>query len=346
MSGRRWGAFGALLAATGLIAASIHKPAQTQPLPAVAARVGRPGLSVMVYNVEGLPWPIRFGRSAAFEQIEARLRAMRDKGEQPHVVALQEAFAEDARAIGARAGYRYVVDGPAADAPGAPPIGRNDQDFEASRSFWRGETSGKLLGSGLQILSDYPVLAVRRQPFPQAACAGFDCLANKGMVMAMIAVPGQPTPVAVVDLHLNSRKAAHVRSSRSIIAYRAQIDAVAAFLRANVPEGVPVVVAGDFNMGRNPQRVATLAARLAPWMGGIDHNAFGFCIADGNCRRRLSADAFRSIHSARDFQFLRAGASARLVPERISTPFGHEPDGGMLSDHVGYMVSYRVAPRA
>jgi hypothetical protein len=57
-------------------------------------------------------------------------------------------------------------------------------------------------------------------------------------------------------------------------------------------------------------------------------------------------DVFCSVHCARDFQFLRAGASARLVPEQISTPFGHEPGGGMLSDHVGYMVSYRAAPRA
>ena len=56
----------------------------------------------------------------------------------------------------------------------------------AGRSFWRGERSGKVAGSGLQILSDYPIVAIRRQAFPEAACAGYDCLANKGIVMALL----------------------------------------------------------------------------------------------------------------------------------------------------------------
>ena len=42
------------------------------------------------------------------------------------------------------------------------------------------------------------------------ACAGFDCLANKGVLLARIAVPGMAQPLTVANAHLNARKAAGV----------------------------------------------------------------------------------------------------------------------------------------
>jgi len=331
----------AALFAFALLAAvpDTRRPAQGNLLAASLRLPGRSGLSVMTYNIEGLPWPVRQGREDAFHQMVGRLRDLRRRGDQPHVALLQEVFADDARGIGAAAGYRYVVDGPNIDAPGGARVGDN-RLFDAGRSFWKGERSGKLVGSGLQILSDYPVLAVRRAAFPKGACAGYDCLANKGMVMAVIDVPG-PSPVAMVDVHLNSRHASGVSLGRSLYAYREQVDALAAFLRDNAPADIPVIVGGDFNIGHDPSRRAYVRSRLAAWLGSTQHNAFTQCLNDPDCRAAMPDDARRSLDHGRDWEFIRPGDRSNLTPRQITTPFGRDRSGAMLSDHIGYVVAYR-----
>src|SRR5204862_8341823 len=49
-------------------------------------------LSVMTYNVEGLPWPVRRGRGSQLKAIGEQLAALRARGLQPDVVLLQEGF--------------------------------------------------------------------------------------------------------------------------------------------------------------------------------------------------------------------------------------------------------------
>src|SRR3954449_12256131 len=90
-------------AAAALAMTSALPPAQ----PAPAAQ-----LSVMSYNVHGLPWPMTRGRPKALRAIRDRLVGMRAKGDQPHLVLLQEAFSGDAKAIARKTGYNYVVNGP------------------------------------------------------------------------------------------------------------------------------------------------------------------------------------------------------------------------------------------
>ena len=68
------------------------------PLPASTADADDASLSVMTYNVNGLPWPVAFGREAALERIGARLAEMRRGERQPRLVLLQEAFRDDAAA--------------------------------------------------------------------------------------------------------------------------------------------------------------------------------------------------------------------------------------------------------
>src|SRR4051794_12601604 len=79
-----------------------------------------PPLSVLTYNVHGLPWPLASGRNPAFVEIATRLRALRAAGAQPHVVVLQEAFTGAAKSIGAEAGYPFVLIGPSASDRAAP----------------------------------------------------------------------------------------------------------------------------------------------------------------------------------------------------------------------------------
>lgn len=290
----------------------------------------RADLAVLTYNVKGLPWPVATGRDRPLKAIAARLAALRREGRQPQVVVLQEVFTDQAREIAARAGYAWHVHGPyARPAPGVA---------AAAGGQWHlGETAPALLDSGLAILSDHPVTSVVRAPFPEGACAGFDCLAAKGVLLVTLAVPGIGE-VAVATTHLNSRKASGADFERTHQAYARQVAFLETFLARHRRADVPLVLAGDFNRGKRPARMAALGA----------------------AQRRLGlSDAVQTLASpigppdeqefivgrARDMQFTAPGAARVLVPVGGSIPFGREPDGAMLSDHMGFVLAYRVAVR-
>lgn len=336
----------ALLTA-GLVSMPTRSGVPAGPKPSAARMADSGALTVMTYNVEGLPWPIRFGRQAAFRQMGDRLAALRREGRQPHIVLLQEAFTEDAKSIGRQAGYAFTADGPGSDLRSTAAPTPADTAFLRNASFFAGERSGKLLGSGLQILSDYPIRSVRRMAFPDFACAGFDCLANKGALLAMIDVPGSPAPVAVVDAHLNSRRASHVDDDRSLYAYRRQIDALAAFLTANLRPDTPLILAGDFNVGPRPSRLSYFLSHLraiSGHVGGGVHDALRTCEkAPGRCGGSLPADAAYSLKRARDWEIVMPGSRLAMDVAGISVPFGHDAAGEMLSDHVGYVARYRLS---
>lgn len=298
------------------------------------------GLSLMTYNVEGLPWPIVSGRSADLTAIGLRLRDLRTRGQAPHVVVLQEAFTRDAQAIGKAAGYRYIVDGPSADQTTPAPRASDGSGFAKAARWWSGETEGKFLGSGLQLLSDYPILAVRRMAFPTTDCAGYDCLANKGAMLVRVAVPGMATPVDIVTTHLNSRTASGVDKARSDEAYARQVDLLTRFVAGARDIRNPLIVAGDFNVGKTAARRETLLRDIGMrWSGaGEVRDALGQATHSG---LPVPKDAGASLKRGKDWQFYAAGHAARLEVTGIAVPFGKEPDGDMLSDHVGYVAYFR-----
>ena len=222
-------------------------------------RPEQPIISVLTYNVKGLPWPVARGRDAALEAIALRLRLLRAQARQPHIVVLQEAFTEKARSIGQTAGYPYIVDGPTASFPNPATPTVQDRRFMASARWWKGETQGKWVGSGLQVLSDYPVVGVRRIAYPAFACAGYDCLANKGALLVSVKIPGAPTPVDIITTHLYSKRSSGVPDERSLYAYRRQLGVLTAFIRDSRDPRRPLIVAGDFNVGAaRPRRAARL----------------------------------------------------------------------------------------
>ncbi len=318
---------GALLA--GLLAAM---PGLAQP-PAE--------LSVLTYNIEGLPWPARSDRAENLSRIADQLQSLRAEGHQPHVVLFEEAFSADARAVAVKAGYRYIVDGPAASDAGAPPASAADRAFMAAARFLSGEKWGKWRGSGLRIASDYPILDVKRMAYP--TCAGMDCLANKGLLLVTIAVPGAPQPVAIVATHLNPRRASRVPVARSYYAYQRQIDALSDFVRANIAPGTPFIVAGDFNAEQ--ERRPYLLQRAAGWRAEAPvQAALDACLAAGDqCRADNRDDLAFSQHRGRDWQLFASGRSESLKLKSMAALFGHDADGHMLSDHVGYAATYAIA---
>ena len=299
-------------------------------------------LSVLTYNVHGLPWPVAWGRPAQFGRMVAHLRQLRAQGRNPHVMVLQEAFTQTAQNIGAVAGYRYVVQGPSADTVSDRRPNAQMQEFERAASFVHGEGLGKYVGSGLEIASDYPIVAVRRIAYPAFACAGYDCLANKGAMMASVRLPGRPDPVDIVTTHLNSRRASGTADGRSLDAYEMQIGYLTDFIRAVHDPRRALVVAGDFNVGESRQRRAgLLAVAHGQWVaGGRIDDAYGDAT---RTRIPLSPDAAFSRNRARDWQFFADGTVSALRLQRIDIPFGHDAKGAMLSDHVGYTASFRLS---
>jgi endonuclease/exonuclease/phosphatase family metal-dependent hydrolase len=325
----------------GLIIGALLFGAAVQPAVAQAPAE----LSVLTYNIEGLPWPARSGRSEDLTRIADQLRALRAEGRQPHVVLFEEAFSAKAKAVAVKAGYRYIVDGPAASDAGARPTSAADRAFVAAARFLSGEKFWKLRGSGLRIASDYPILDVRRMPYPTYACAGMDCLANKGVMLVTIAVPGASQPVAIVATHLNSRRAARVPVERSFYAYQRQVDALSDFVRANIMPGTPFIVAGDFNAGQEAQRRAYLLQNAAVWRREAPvQAALDACLdAAASCTADNRDDLDFSRRRGRDWQLYASGGTERLELKSMAALFGHGANGRMLSDHVGYAATYAVS---
>jgi endonuclease/exonuclease/phosphatase family metal-dependent hydrolase len=305
-------------------------------------------LSVLTYNVEGAPWPFAWNRPPAFARISERLRMLRRSGRNPQIVVLQEAFTEGAQAIGRDAGYRYVVDGPSeTDVNDAPPDA-DDGRFTAAASWWLGESHGKTLGSGLMLFSDYPIVRVRRMAYPDFACAGYDCLANKGALLVTVRIPGAPSPVDIVTTHLNCRGHSGVSDERSLYAYRRETDFLSAFINRWHDPSFPLIVAGDFNAGTAPPRWGALRQAVASWRGLAPFQDAISTVARARIARGapLPGDIHAILRRAEDWQFFTPGQNAALSAWGVRIPFGHEPDGTQLSDHIGYTALFRLSPVA
>jgi hypothetical protein len=215
-------------------------------------------------------------------------------------------------------------------------------DDVPERNWMLGETAGTAVDSGLVILSDLPVLDVKRAAFPEGACAGFDCLAAKGVVLVTLQLSGN-RKVMVADTHFNSRGACKAPVERSLAAYQRQADFLARFIAENREDGVPVIIAGDFNRGQRPSRIAALQSAL----GGLARrpmvDTLRTYMAENPQALANAADAVTIVERARDLQFALDGKAARLAPVGADIPFGTEADGSMLSDHIGYAVRYRYS---
>ena len=296
-------------------------------------------VTLLTYNVKGLPWPVAKDRQAALAAIANRLRTLRDQGRQPGLVALQEAFIPEAKAIGRAAGYRYMALGPGRDDPASQAMTSDDRTFMADSSFMIGERGAKRVDSGLAIFSDYPIVAVHRTAY--AICAGYDCLANKGALAVEVAVPGYPVPLVVVDTHLNSGMASGAPRDRSTYAYRRQLEALKSFIAGVAPNGAPMLVAGDFNVGTRPVR--------RDYFDGQFLRAGSSLFAAGTaCSRALACaggspgGVAESMRRGKDWLLYRPSRSLPLRPTDLTASFGRAPDGSMLSDHIGVTVTYAL----
>jgi endonuclease/exonuclease/phosphatase family metal-dependent hydrolase len=299
-------------------------------------------LSVLIYNVEGLPWPARSGRGKKLDKIAAALTRLHEAGQAPDIVMLQEVFSRRAHVIPRRAPYPNVAPGPGVRDRRSIDGARLPAAFLRERRFFKGEKAGKLLGSGLYVMSRYPVIEHRAEPFSRNACAGFDCLSNKGALFVRVAVPGLPSPVDLFTTHMNAKAASGVPPERTLDAHAFQTDESALFLNGARDLAHPLIFGGDFNMKNAQDRLDYFDLRK-PY-----RIVRRYCTIESDaCDVRMSWDGDEPWLDTQDLQGFDDGEAITVRPAIVEAMFDKPENGGLLSDHDGYLVTYRLtfAPR-
>ncbi len=296
-------------------------------------------ISILIYNVYGLPWPILTGRKGPLKQIGEILAEMRQAGTEPDIVLLQEAFTMKSQPIANYGGYPNVVGGPKTKDK-APKLSEDvNPEFSEGRSFWKGEKMGKWLNSGLAILSNFPILEKETLPFKRHECAGFDCMSNKGILMALIQIPGVPEPVWVFNTHMNSGIAASgVSEERSLIAHNLQVLEVRDFVNNFPLEGRVFLYGGDFNMKHDQDRLNEFKERAQQSIVRL------YCtVTVDDCEIRMSFDGDEPWLDTQDLQGFFDGDRLKVRPIIVEALFDEPVNGRILSDHDGYLVVYRLS---
>ena len=327
------------LGAIGLVAAAaVASPSTSQTVensPAPVARTASAEVSVLTYNIRGLPWPIATGRHAALKKIGRELAALRAEGRQPDIVLIQEGFRGEVADLVKASGYRYWAQGPTRserprDAPPADARGFKRALYRASGEGW-----GKFTSAGLHVLSDAPITDV--SDIVYRYCAGLDCLANKGAMLARVALPGVPGEVDVVNTHLNSKRASRAPLKRSLEAHNLQVEELLTFINSHRAAGAPLLVGGDFNVKGSAARYDHLAD-ARPYKVVSEFCSAPASACDGQTPQHGAEPWLRS----QDLQGFEAAPAVDVRPIRVDTVFGRNASGFRLSDHDGYLVRYRL----
>jgi len=311
-------------------------PQAAEALPPPVAQTASTEVSVLTYNVKGLPWPFARGRAAALREIGRELAALRAEGRQPDIVLIQEGFRGEVADLVKASGYRYWAQGPTRsdrERAGAPPA--EARDFRSRREFRVGEGWGKFANAGLHVLSDAPITDVADIAYRY--CAGFDCLANKGAMLARIALPQVPGEIDVVNTHLNSKRASRASLKRSLEAHNLQVEELLTFISSHRAAGAPLLVGGDFNVKGSAARYDHLAD-VRPYKVVSE-----FCSAPTNaCEGQPVQPGAQPWLRSQDLQGFEAAPAVDVRPVRVDTVFARNASGVGLSDHDGYLVRYRL----
>ena len=315
-------------------------------------------ISVLIYNVCGLPWPIARGkksrdiddkgnripidgkRSSALKKIGDMLGEFRSHGTEPDIIMLQEAFISQSAEIPKRGGYPNWVLGPGTRDLGAKYSERASEEFIAERSALKGEKSVKMQSSGLLLASNFPIVELFNHPFNQWECGGLDCLANKGVLMAELEVPGLPDHLMLATTHFNSRGASRVSEERSLTAHNLQVDEANEFIESVVTEPLPIIWGGDVNMRHADDRIEYFVERS----GGNFNEVSSFCVDPANdCEVRIQWESDTPWYETQDLQGWVSGQRVSVVPIRVEAAFDEPREGIMPSDHNGLLVHYRLS---
>ena len=315
-------------------------------------------VSVLIYNVAGLPWPVTCGkqtrkvdengeripiacrRSAELKKIGDTLGALRQQGIEPDIVLLQEAFIPEAAEIPNRGGYPNWVAGPGRSDTGPRYSARSPAEFIEERSFWKAEKLGKLQPSGLLVASNFPIVTHYPHPFNQWECGGYDCLANKGLLVAVLEVPGLPQRLAIATTHFNARRSTGVSNERALTAHNLQVEEANEFLEELDRDFLPFIWGGDLNMRHAPDRIEYFVERAGDTLNEVS----SYCShPETDCEVRIRWDSDTPWFETQDLQGWVSGRRVQIEPVRVEAVFDEPVDGVMPSDHDGLLVFYRLS---
>ncbi|MBT2134847.1 endonuclease/exonuclease/phosphatase family protein [Croceibacterium sp. LX-88] len=292
-------------------------------------------IDVLTYNIEGLPWPARTNRGPYLEEIGKRLAAFRSSGEGPDIIVFQEVFSGDAADAVLSAGYRSIVVGPRRRSEQAP----NTQGaLPGRRNIFKGEIGLNVMSAGLVIATDFPIVAANYVPYASRSCAGFDCLSNKGVLYAEVAIPGVPGVVDVFTTHMNSQRASGVSEERHAAAHARQTNELAAFVSRSSPLTDPILIGGDFNMRNSDVRHYTFD-RISP-LGNVHR----YCSENRDkCDVRQDWEHEDQWRRVQNLHLYQSGNVVQVRPLRVEGMFDGGPSGPVLSDHNGFRVVYELS---
>lgn len=292
-------------------------------------------LRVLLWNVEGLPWPIRSGRGPKLAKIADWIARRRAAGEGPDILFLHKAFVPAASHVAVAGDFGSIVPGPALDQRRSLPVAAPPQGYAPARHWWKGEAIGKRLDSGLYVATGLPVLDHRAMPFGADSCGGYDCLANKGGLGLRVAIPGAPEPLILFNTHRNSREPAGVPIARAEAAHVLQTRENDALLASFVPPRSAMIAAGDFNNYRAGDKSGTFAHDPAFRLVGK---------APGYRARPAPMTDTAAWREAYDLVGYRSSDGLRIEPLAVATLFDGK-HGPRLADHDAQYIVFRVSWR-
>lgn len=192
-------------------------------------------------------------------------------------------------------------------------------------------------GWGLAIVSCYPIVNNMVRAYGRRSCAGIDCLANKGILMARIAIPGVPFPIDLYKTHMNSRGASCAPARRNLAAHDRQAFEASDFINETHDDAIPLIFGGDFNMRDSQARWDNFMSRQ-PLM--LVHKV---CAQpESGCDVDMSWDGDDPWMDTQDLQFFWPGVSANIHPMRVEAMFDDGPGGLVLSDHDAFLGTYEL----
>jgi len=270
-------------------------------------------LRVLTYNVWGLPSPLTTGSLARFKQIKEEIGAY-------DVVVLQEVFGLQVR----------------------------DQILKSAFPFKSFARHARLIpffnriGTGLVILSKFPIIRTSRLRFNPFRATDFDRFALKGALHSRILLPNQST----LDLFTTHLQAEEGPLPEKIRIY--QLRRLAKFIKQHHRKDHSWILAGDFNSTPNSPshreifRELQLTDALEVYCHKnplLPQNSF---MTYSNENDWLSNDSNR-INKRIDYIFFQNGRLNSLDVENVKLAFNRSRClGKHLSDHFGVEALFHV----
>lgn len=291
--------------------------------PTQTAVAGEVTLDLLSYNVFGLPKPLGKNITERSTVIGATLGKY-------DIIGLQETFSRDTKAIGQKLAA----------------TGASYSNFKP--------TAKRVIGSGLEIFSKYPIAETDFQPFRYGSHA--DALSKKGVAFSRVNVPGigfvdiYDTHYQAEDDHPKSTFQKAVSKLASLIfpgfdmsytAIRQHDTQVLADLMRKHEQGYPTFVMGDFNDGDNTSIYATLLQKLGvkdsfrevnPTAPGHSYDGPANPLTESKTQERY------------DYIFYKPGKNVDV--KAVHSELAYNKEGLFMSDHFGVTTRFVLKPKA